>query len=169
MTFTMAVTGHRPDKLGGYDPEAIARVDAYAFRVLETIRPDRLISGMALGWDQATARAALRLGIRLTAAVPFDGQDRKWPEPSRAEYHRLMELIPAEDKVIVSPGGYSVEAMYERNCWMVIRAKGLLAMWNGDKTGGTAHAVRYARELAVPMTNVYPGFAHFIDSGEYLI
>ena len=48
---------------------------------LERARPDAVISGMALGWDQAVARATADLGIPWVAAITFEGQESKWPLP----------------------------------------------------------------------------------------
>ncbi|KAA0573470.1 hypothetical protein [Azospirillum sp. Sh1] len=76
----LAVTGHRPEKLGGHSPALRRKLAVFAsFRLRHFIqthgRPDKIISGMALGWDQAMAIAAIAAGIPLVAAVPCDAQD----------------------------------------------------------------------------------------------
>ena len=38
-------TGHRPDKLGGYEPEANERLIVYAVKILPSYRPKKVISG----------------------------------------------------------------------------------------------------------------------------
>lgn len=53
-------TGHRPNKLGGYSTEASYKVEQVALDWLEEIGGDYrdsllIISGGALGWDQALA------------------------------------------------------------------------------------------------------------------
>ena len=55
----VAGTGHRPNKLGGYDDDIYQRLVTLAMTYLEETRPKRVISGMALGWDQALAEAAV--------------------------------------------------------------------------------------------------------------
>jgi hypothetical protein len=136
-----AGSGHRPGKLGGYSAEAAARLDRFALATLRDYQPERLISGMALGWDQALARAALALGVPVTAAVPFEGQDALWPAAARDEHARLLSLC--DEVVVVCPGGYAPRKMLQRDRWMVDRCTTLLALWNGSP-GGTGGTVAYA-------------------------
>lgn len=53
----LAVTGHRPNKLGGYSKQAYRKLVKIAEVNLKKLNPDKVISGMALGWDQALAQA----------------------------------------------------------------------------------------------------------------
>ena len=46
-------TGHRPNKLGGYTQAAQLKLYNVAVEVLEELKPTTVISGMAIGWDQA--------------------------------------------------------------------------------------------------------------------
>jgi uncharacterized phage-like protein YoqJ len=137
----IGVTGHRPSLLGGYRPEAFARLTSFARHVLQREKPDAVISGMALGWDQAVATAAIELGIKLVAAVPFAGQEKKWPPDAQAAYRRLLSGASLVE--VVSPGGYSARKMHGRNEWIVDRCTRLIALWSGAP-GGTAACVKYA-------------------------
>ena len=74
----IAGTGHRPDKLGGYGLSQHTRLRAFAKSELKRSNPNRVISGMAAGWDLALADAAFILDIPFTAAVPFEGHDAMW-------------------------------------------------------------------------------------------
>lgn len=156
----VAATGHRPDKLGGYGIVPATRRLILARSWLEVVRPSRVISGMALGWDQAWAQAAVDLGIPFVAAVPFVGQERAWPPMSQAAFGYLMQR--AAEVVIVSSGGYSVAAMHARNHWMVDHCDLLVALWDGSD-GGTAGCVRYAQRVGRPMVNVWDGWLKLID------
>lgn len=49
----VAATGHRPNKLGGYAHWDAERAIDLAMRYLTLLKPSRVISGMAQGWDQA--------------------------------------------------------------------------------------------------------------------
>ena len=148
----LAGTGHRPDKLGGYGVDVSTRLVDLARAALMKYRPDEVVSGMALGWDTALALAAIELGIPLAAAVPFEGQERKW----RPEQQRLFQAILARAStvVVVSPGGYAVWKMQVRNEWMVDRATGVLALWNGS-AGGTGNCIEYARARQVEIVNLW--------------
>jgi hypothetical protein len=156
----VAATGHRPDKLGGYAPAWSERRLILARRWLEVVRPERVISGMALGWDQAWAQAAVDLGIPFVAAVPFAGQERAWPPLSQDAFARL--LARAAEVVIVSPGGFSGRAMQVRNEWMVDRCDLVAALWDGS-SGGTANCVHYAERVGRPIVHLWGSWVKLID------
>lgn len=159
MTITIAGTGHRPDKLVsggkrvGYTNAVLAALIGLAETELDLLKPDEVISGVALGWDTALAIAAIRKGIPLTCAVPFEGQESKWPQESQDRYNKI--LSKAKAVVVVSEGGYSAQSMQARNVWMVDRAQKILALWNGTP-GGTRNCIDYAAKVAVPVRNVWP-------------
>ncbi len=143
----VAFTGHRPDKLGGYklpNPTYI-RVCKEIDRLLRELKPEKVITGMALGIDQWAAMIAHKLGIPFLAAIPFEKQENKWPEESQKTWRLLRKL--ASEEVIISPGGYSAEKMQARNQWMVDHCDKLIAIYNGDKTGGTANCINYAQSI----------------------
>ncbi len=142
----VAFTGHRPDKLGGYNlpnPTYIHVCRAIE-KALIQLKPDKIISGMALGVDQWAANVAMKLGIPFIAAVPFLGQEGKWPDSSQRLYKKLLNK--AAEIVIVSEGGYAAGKLQTRNKWMVDHCDILIAVYNGDVTGGTANCVKYAKE-----------------------
>ncbi len=88
----LAATGHRLDKLGGYD--LLIQLDLLKFSkiVLPQLKPDKVISGMALGFDQAIAEAAYQLKIPYVAAVPFVGQESVWPEEAQIKYKYIDKV-----------------------------------------------------------------------------
>lgn len=137
----LSATGHRPNKLGGYSRAARDRLDEFALAQLQRYAPVEVVSGFALGWDQSIARAAIALGIPLTAALPFYSQACTWPTESKTEWARLLSL--ASRCVIVSPGGFDNRKMQKRNEWMADNSTMLLALWNGTP-GGTANCMHYA-------------------------
>ena len=147
-------TEHRPTKLGGYGDSASAKLMLIASTFLSTLPRHELhvISGMALGWDQALAKAAIQLGVPFTAAVPFVGQEGKWPMSSQAEYQST--IARAAYVQIVCPGGYSARSMQVRNEWMVDNSDAVLAMWDGS-TGGTYNCVQYALHRGKQIINLW--------------
>lgn len=169
---TACFTGHRPNKLGGYDERspvacsvrawldrAIARLYARGFRTF--------ISGAALGVDTWAAEEVLRLkaqvqGVRLIMAVPFLDQPRRWPAPALVRWERLCRA--ADEVVFVTKGWppigpdekrWVVEALDRRNRWMVDRSGLVVAVWDGTP-GGTANTVGYARETGVSVCQFNP-------------
>lgn len=151
----LAVTGHRPDKLGGYGEAAQDRVYCTAYDELKNIQPKAVITGMALGWDQQIAQACIDLKIEFFAYVPCDGQDRMWPSTSRLKYRDLLEK--AEHVHVVSPGPYAAWKMQRRNEAMIDRCNSVLALWNGS-SGGTMNAVLYAQRQKKPVRNCWERF-----------
>jgi len=153
----LAGTGHRPDKLGGYGPEVKQRTYDLALSELKRIRPDVVISGMALGWDQALMEAALTLKIEAHAYVPFKGQESKWPTASQRVYRILLGR--AQKIVTVCEGDYAAWKMGVRNERMVRDCTHVLALWNGS-SGGTAHMVMAAKRESKPIHNCWDKYVH---------
>ena len=154
---TVCVTGHRPDKLWGYDlSDAHYDQVRNAFNALiAQLDPTTVISGMALGFDTLVAEETIKTAdIALTSAVPFEGQDRRWPLASQKHYRDLLDRA---DTVVIC-GGTSrsiARRMQKRNEWMVDHADIVIALWNGTE-GGTANCVRYAQRKGKPIYRLDP-------------
>lgn len=145
-------TGHRPDKLGGYSKEVHDKLVLVARDAIKELKPSRVISGMALGWDQALMEAAQRLAYPTTAAIPFKGQERAWPRLSQLKYQELLD--GAMDIVYVCEEGYAPWKMQKRNEWMVDNSHLVLALWDGS-SGGTLNCIRYADKMGKKILNVW--------------
>lgn len=148
----IAATGHRPNKLGGYGVAAQMKLRFIATEYLNRVKPESVICGMALGWDQAVGFAAVGLGIPVHAAVPFEGQELAWPLESQYEYRSLIACCAS--RTVVFPGGYCAYAMQMRNEWMVDRCNRVMAMWDGS-AGGTANCIKYAVKRGVTIDNLF--------------
>jgi len=165
----LAGTGHRPSRLAkGYSSDGFQLlVDlaseclAYYLTKVDTLL---VVSGMAQGWDQALASAAVSAGIPWIAAVPFEGQEAKWPKAAQKEYHALLKM--ASQTTVVSPGGYAAWKLHRRNEWMVDRVSDavlskeaqrgrLLALWDGSTSGGTFSCIQYAQKKRVEIKNAW--------------
>lgn len=136
-------TGHRSDKLGGWDEKSplAEAVKLEVRRELLRLEPESLICGMALGFDMWFAEAGLALGVPFDAYLPFEGQELKWPVVSQQRYRVLLRH--ARSTFIVSPGGYEPWKMQARNMRMVDDGDEGLACYNGSR-GGTHNCVVYA-------------------------
>lgn len=154
----LSATGHRPNKLGGYDNESRLLLVKFAEETLRKYQPSKVISGMALGWDIAIASAAVNLGIPFIASVPFADQWKRWTNEDVKLYKQL--LLKASEIVMVDElenyqvphtiqGKYHVAKMQQRNEWMVDNSEGILALWNAsdpkESIGGTKNCVDYAK------------------------
>ena len=151
----VAGTGHRPDKLGGYGPRAASVLFDLAFYELKYISPDAVISGMAIGWDQALAAAALHIGVPLWAYVPFRGQEVLWPPSAQRAYKKILN--EAESVDYICDPGFAAWKMQERNKAMVDDCTKVLALWDGS-AGGTGNCVKYANRQGKPVLNCWSRF-----------
>jgi uncharacterized phage-like protein YoqJ len=152
----IAFTGHRPDKIGGYDLAADQLRVAFARRVLRGLQaryaPECFITGMAQGWDIAVAEACRQIELPYIAAVPFPEQTETWPRAARRRWDRLCA---AAAEVHVLEPSFSIAGLHRRNEWMVNRAGLLVALWDGS-SGGTAACMRYAAKVGTATINVWP-------------
>lgn len=160
----IAVTGHRPAKLGGYSTEVFRDLRRFAKSVLIRLGPRLVITGMAQGWDQAVASAAAALGITFHAYLPHHGQESRWPELARWRFESL--LCQAALVKTVSPGKYASWKMQARNEAMVDQLTDpddvLVALYDGSR-GGTANTVRYAERKGVTVLNVWDEWELWIE------
>lgn len=156
----ISITGHRPNGLPkeyGYNlnNEAWTKLKEYIEATIEECykyaTPNEeltLVTGMALGVDTVFWEVAAKLrksnkNIKIEAAVPFVGQEKKWTEESQKQYKRMLS---ESDKVtIVSEGGFATYKMMARNRYMVNKSDIVIAVICKE-TGGTAKCVKYAKE-----------------------
>ena len=153
-----SVTGHRPEKIGGYNPMNEVRValrKAMRTKLIE-LAPEEAVSGMALGIDQDFVSVCIDLGIPFVAAVPFLGQESEWPLESQRIYFQLLDRA-IRIETICEPG-YAPWKMQKRNEWMVdyIGEDGrVIAVWDGSP-GGTGNCVRYAEKVGRKIVRIDP-------------
>jgi len=149
---TLCFTGHRPDKLNGYDPKNNKNL-LWALReevvgYIEDFKVNTFISGMALGIDMWSARIVLKLKeiyphINLVCAVPCLNHTSKWPEQSRKEWQYIVDRC---DKfIVITEELYHPYLMQVRNEWMVNNSDYVLAVHDGSE-GGTGNCVDYANK-----------------------
>jgi uncharacterized phage-like protein YoqJ len=154
----IAATGHRLGKLGGYGQEIQDRLEKLAMAGLKKYGATKVISGMAIGWDFAIAKAALKLELPLIAAVPFKGQECRWNAQTQLAYRELLEK--ACEVIVVSEGGFSGAAMQKRNEYMVDRCEMLLALFSGE-AGGTANCLEYAKKQKTRTIDLWNSWQRF--------
>ena len=149
-----AFTGHRPQKYPwGYDEGAplcvaLKRTLAEQIEVLADAGTTDFLSGMAQGADTWAALAVLALhdknpALKLHCVLPCEGQADKWAASARELY---QSVLARADSVVFVNREYRDGCMLERNRYLVDHAGTLLAVYNGERRGGTAATVRYARK-----------------------
>lgn len=150
-----AFTGHRPHKFPWKYNEEDSRCVALRAVLMEQIT--RLVdagvtdfySGGADGVDCWAALIVLELkkknpALRLHMILPHEGQADKWSDSAQERYYSILKR--ADSTEYVSQGYYD-GCMLDRNHRLVETAGTLLAVYNGERRGGTAATVRYAKRL----------------------
>lgn len=150
---TACFTGHRPNKLGGYNPgdnkELLWRLHDSVVEHIEKYGVTTWISGMALGIDQWGAKIVLKLRetthphLKLIAAVPCKNHEKAWNEQSQKEWQDIIDK--ADQVVYTSEDDYAPYLMQKRNEWMTNHSQYVLAVWDGTE-GGTGNCVKYAQK-----------------------
>ena len=160
MTKTICVTGHRPKTLYGYDlthPRWVELHDVFQKILVEKNCTDA-ITGMALGVDTVFALAVLDLRnkgykIRLHCAVPCRNLTEPWFDDE--DIWRFGNILERADEVVyVTDSEYVPGCLEERNKYMVNHSDEVIAVWNGEKKGGTFHCISYANFKNKPVTNI---------------
>ena len=159
-----AFTGHRPAKFPWKYDEKDKRCSALKAVLTEQIEKMAaagvmdFFTGMALGTDTWAAMAVLDLrgrntAIRLHCVLPCEGQEVTWPTPAQVRYKYILSEA---DSVEYVNRYYHSKCMLERNQRLVDSAARLIAIYNGEKRGGTAATVRYAQKAGREIIYINP-------------
>jgi len=133
----VSFTGHRPERLGGYDSKhpKNQKVIEFLRKAIAKARDDgfeEFISGGALGVDQWAAEVVLELGLKLVIALPFAKYGENWPVESQA--HLAFLKSKASKVEIVCEGEYFENGKaqtwknHERNKWMMNNSELIIAV-----------------------------------------
>lgn len=149
-----AFTGHRPHKFPWKYDEANSRCVALKAKLTEQITKlaengvTDFYSGGADGVDCWASLIVLELrqknpALKLHLILPHEGQADRWSEPAQERYHWILGQA---DSVEYVSQEYYEGCMLDRNHRLVEAAEVLLAVYNGERRGGTAATVRYAQK-----------------------
>jgi uncharacterized phage-like protein YoqJ len=154
--FKVMVTGHRPNRLFGYN------IHSSQYEALRKFFQDILdaakkkyvviggISGMALGADMIFAEEVVNRGIPLLAYIPFQAQASLWNASDQKRYNELLSYAyetHISGELRKGAPKYEVSALLmKRNRDMVDACDLVLAVWNGATDGGTYACLQYAKE-----------------------
>ena len=85
--------------------------------------------------------------------MPFEGQADRWSDSARERYHAILKQA---DFVEYVNRKYYDGYMLARNRRLVDQAGILLAVYNGERRGGTAATVRYAQKAGREIIMIDP-------------
>ena len=150
-----AFTGHRPRKFPwGYDESdsQCVRLKAALAEQIVQLAGDGVtdfLTGMAEGVDTWAAEIVLSLReempvLKLHCILPCKTQAAGWSAQAQARYYAILEQA---DSIVYVSREARKNCMLARNRFLVEHAGILLAVYNGERRGGTAATVRYAKKL----------------------
>ena len=156
----ICVTGHRPNKLYGYDitnSKYIKLKDKFKELLIQNSCTEA-ITGMALGADMMFAIAVLELkkqgyDIKLHCAIPCRNHICKWTKTYQELYNYILNK--ADIVKLVTNEDYKPYLMQKRNEYMVDLADKVIAVWDGSK-GGTYNCVKYAEKKDKEIIRIVP-------------
>lgn len=161
-------TGHRPQKLGGYDFNSIQNrkirnvLGNMLYKDLICLDDIHFITGGAIGFDQMAFHVCDILSsmlknkkIKLELAIPFELQYKLWRDDDkkrhfdnirRADVVTYVDTLDSydNDAIDVGVGIYHPLKMQFRNMYMVDKADKVYACWDLS-AGGTRNCVNYAK------------------------
>lgn len=165
---TMCFTGHRPNKLCGYDINAYTQFVNNLMEVLQTYvtkyNIKNFITGGAQGFDQLVFWAVHHLQhkhpeykIQNIVFVPFTGQESKWSSTGLFSQTDYKNMLSVADRIVIcnreitnnSDFNTIRNALMNRNKMMVDESIRVMALCNetdahtNNITGGTGNCVRY--------------------------
>lgn len=107
----------------------------------------QFISGMSLGVDLDFAEIILKLKakfpITLECAMPYPDYFVRW---SFEDEKRNYEILKSADKVTLVSDRYFNGCLFKRNRYMVDKSDLVIAVFNGEKKGGTFYTLSYAEK-----------------------
>ncbi|MDX2257330.1 MAG: hypothetical protein NW205_00285 [Hyphomicrobiaceae bacterium] len=161
VTFSVGVTGHRPNRLAIPLPDLSRRL-ALTLAALRTgaCRGGsgrwRAITALAEGADRLFATSARGLGYAVEAVLPFPSTDYETTFSDAAATPDYRTELSLAHRVTVLPGSLSsAEAAYEAAGLAILEAADvLLAVWDGKPSagrGGTTDIIGHALAARIPV------------------
>lgn len=161
----VSFSGHRPDKIAGYNASphsvevAIRKALAEEVVRLCSQGADTFLSGMAPGVDLWAADEVLRLrvegrigrDVRLVLAVPYPNFERSFGVEWRPLYNEIMERA---DEVVYLSQGYYRGCYHRRNDYLAEQADVVVAYYEGSE-GGTRYTLKRAEEWGRSVVNLH--------------
>jgi uncharacterized phage-like protein YoqJ len=145
----LAVFGHRPPALGGYDANPVAdglrRTLTEILGAKTALHPDLVVlTGLNLGAETLAAEAASAAGVAYIAVLPFPEPDGRWPAATRARFRELLAgaraTVTLERKVPATSADVAA-AMARRDGWLITHADEAVLVRDGeDSTLRRLHA-----------------------------
>lgn len=134
----VAIVGHRPPDIGGYEPNDVAdRIRSRLTEILEakTSMHDGLtvLSGLQLGAEQLGAEAAVAAGIPFVAVLAFPDPAARWPKSSQRRFDELLDRaadVVILDKAVPKSPAEAGKSFRRRDRWLETEADEAIVVWD---------------------------------------
>lgn len=140
----VAVFGHRPPQLGGYDadnPTArdVSRRIGEVLGAWRGLHPDLVVlTGLGLGAEQLAAQVCVDEGVPFVAVLPYPDPDTVWPDASKRRFRSLLAAASSTvtlDRTAPATKQAAGKAAGARDRWIVGSADAALVVWDGVDRG----------------------------------
>ena len=162
---TVAITGHRPQKLPWGEDEGTLQCATFSLslklQLSELIAQgyDTFYTGMSWGVDMIFGEVVAVLKrehshIRLIGVIPFEGMHGKWHTSYQERFFRLVESC---DKVVELSLAFHKDCYKQRNQYLVDHADRLIAVVDERyRRSGTMQTVNMAKRKGITITYIDP-------------
>jgi uncharacterized phage-like protein YoqJ len=135
----LAIFGHRPTELGGYEDNPLA--EALRDKMAEILEAKAaiiddlvVVSGLRLGAEMLGAEAALEVGLPLVVVLPYPDPESVWAAASQARFGELQRY--ASDVVLLQKKAPASRqqagaALARRDAWIIRNVTEALLVWDG--------------------------------------
>ena len=174
-TLSCCFTGYRPQKfpfpLDDSSEKYIEFENRLFDKIVELISCGCLTfyTGMAMGFDIIAAECVLTAAaampdytVRLTCAVPFLEQAKKFPPDWKKRYDKILEN---SDGAVIISNDYYPRCFFDRNRFMVDNSDFVLTWFDGS-AGGTKNTLNYAKSISRKIINLYTGCENERSNGK---
>jgi uncharacterized phage-like protein YoqJ len=151
----VGITGHR--SIGDSGTRAYAYVCYELIKILDELKPEKLLSGMALGSDMAACDVCIKLGIPYIACLPFVGQELLWSAADKSRYTELLAIAASIE--VICEGGFANWKYQKRNEYIVDNSDMMIGIWDGSKSG-TKNCLDYAQKQGKKIIIIDPKLAN---------
>jgi ribonuclease HI/uncharacterized phage-like protein YoqJ len=136
----VAVFGHRPPELGGYDENPVAagvrEKLAEILAAKKKLHPDlHMLTGLLLGTEQLAADAARAAGVPYVAIQPYPAPESQWPSSSKDRYADLIRHAAAAvllERAVPDSKPKFGAALARRDGWLAKHADEAIVVWDGQ-------------------------------------
>jgi uncharacterized phage-like protein YoqJ len=157
-------TGHRPQRLIGgwntYYMRELKRVTDLAMSALLYIKPDIVITGMALGWDSGLGFGAslvrnVEPDLKIHGYLPYTNYNANWNDKNKLMFEKLVDQL--DELKVITTGEVTDfgKANIDRDIAMVDASDIVLALFDGTEAGGTFQTIKYAKSQGKTVLNLW--------------